>query len=558
MKLSGARILIECLCEQKVDTVFGYPGGAVLPIYDALYESSDRIQHILTAHEQGASHAADGYARSTGNVGVCIATSGPGATNLVTGIATAYMDSVPLVAITGNVPLSLLGRDSFQEVDITGITMPITKHNYIVKDVKDLAQTIRDAFRIAQEGRPGPVLIDITKDVMVKSVEWEKKEPLPIQRVSRRLNEKRICAAAALIKKAKRPMFYLGGGVVRSQSSESVRAFLELVDAPSCVSLMGVGVLDSFSPLYTGLVGMHGSKVSNICISNWDLLIAIGARFSDRVVSKASSFARKASIIHIDVDPAEIDKNIKSTCHVIGDVEVALERLVAEIGTPLKHEEWMHQVAEYKKKYPVKTNQESGRAYEVISALNKRLGEKDIVATEVGQHQIWAAQFVHHCQPKKFLTSGGLGTMGYGTGAAIGAQVGNPNVRVCNIAGDGCFRMNCNELTTLVRYNLPVVILVMNNHTLGMVRQWQTLFFGKRYSQTTLDTDVNWVMLAKAYGAEGLKLGRGDDAESVINKAFALNRPVVVDVEIPIDDKVYPIVPPGESIDKMIGVTINE
>jgi len=558
MKLSGARILIECLCEQKVDTVFGYPGGAVLPIYDALYESSDRIQHILTAHEQGASHAADGYARSTGKVGVCIATSGPGATNLVTGIATAYMDSVPLVAITGNVPLSLLGRDSFQEVDITGITMPITKHNYIVKDVKDLAQTIRDAFRIAQEGRPGPVLIDITKDVMVKSVEWEKQEPLPIQRVSRRLNEKRICAAAALIKKAKRPMFYLGGGVVRSQSYEKVRAFLELVDAPSCVSLMGVGVLDSFSPRYTGLVGMHGSKVSNICISNCDLLIVIGARFSDRVISKASSFARKASIIHIDVDPAEIDKNIKSTCHVIGDVAVALERLTAEIGTALKHEEWMQQVADYKKKYPVKTNQESGRAYEVISALNHRLSERDIVATEVGQHQIWAAQFVHHFKPKKFLTSGGLGTMGYGTGAAIGAQVGNPDVRVCNIAGDGCFRMNCNELTTLVRYNLPVVILVMNNHTLGMVRQWQTLFFGKRYSQTTLDTDVNWVMLAKAYGAEGLKLGRDDDAESVINKAFALKRPVVVDVEIPIDDKVYPIVPPGESIDKMIGVTINE
>ncbi|MCH3918799.1 MAG: biosynthetic-type acetolactate synthase large subunit [Spirochaetia bacterium] len=558
MKLSGARILIECLCEQKVDTVFGYPGGAVLPIYDALYENSDRIRHILTAHEQGASHAADGYARSTGKVGVCIATSGPGATNLVTGIATAYMDSVPMVAITGNVPVALLGRDSFQEVDITGITIPITKHNFIVKDVKDLAQTVRDAFYIAKEGRPGPVLIDITKNVMVSEDEWSYVEPKPIKLVSSRLKKENLTIATDLLKKAKRPMFYLGGGVVRSSAYLAVRDFLELIDAPACVSLMGCGILDSSSPRYTGLVGMHGSRVSNVCISRCDLLVVIGARFSDRVVSKASSFAKNASIIHIDVDPAEIDKNIKTTCHLIGDVNIVLEQLSALVGKPLEHEAWMTEVAKYRQKYPMKTNQESQRASQVLHALNGFLGEDDIVATEVGQHQIWAAQFLHHHKPCRFLTSGGLGTMGYGTGAAMGAQVGNPQARVVNVAGDGCFRMNCNELTTLVRYQLPVVILVMDNHTLGMVRQWQTLFYDGRHSQTTLDTPIDWIMLAKAYGAEGLRLTKEDDPTEVLAKAFRMHKPVVVDVEIPIDDKVYPIVPPGEAFDKVIGVAICE
>jgi acetolactate synthase-1/2/3 large subunit len=554
MKMTGAQIVIECLVEQGVDTVFGYPGGSVLPLYDALYKAKDRVRHILSAHEQGASHAADGYARSTGKVGVCIATSGPGATNLVTGIATAYMDSVPMVAITGNVAVPLLGRDSFQEVDISGITMPITKHNYIVKDISDLAETLRSAFRIAQEGRPGPVLVDIPKDITQQACEFVPQVPEPILPRTERLKESQVDRAIELIRHASRPMCYVGGGVIRGKAFGELERFLDLVDAPACVSLMGCGAVRSTGDHFTGMVGMHGTKVSNMCVSACDLLIVVGARFSDRVVSKASAFARNAKIIQIDVDPAEIDKNIKTYCHVVGDVKVVLSELNRRIGNPITHEKWMAQVKSYKKRYPIRVEGESIRPKEILDALQKVMPAGSFVATEVGQNQMWAAQFLDHQHPGHFLTSGGLGTMGYGTGAAIGAQCGNPGSRVVNVAGDGCFRMNCNELATIARYRLPIVILLMNNGTLGMVRQWQTLFFGGRYSETTLEPDVDWSMLAKAFGVHGMKLSRTDDPQAVLQAAFDLQEPVVVDCEIPLDDKVYPMVAPGASIDEMLGV----
>ncbi|WP_320127667.1 biosynthetic-type acetolactate synthase large subunit [uncultured Sphaerochaeta sp.] len=554
MQITGAQIIIECLVEQGVDTVFGYPGGSVLPLYDALYKNKERVRHILTAHEQGASHAADGYARSTGKVGVCIATSGPGATNLVTGIATAYMDSVPLVAITGNVSVPLLGRDSFQEVDISGITMPITKHNFIVKDVKDLAETIRSAFRIAQEGRPGPVLIDIPKDVTQHICEFETFVPKEIFPRTERLSETSLEQAIALIEHSSRPMCYIGGGVIRGKASEELETFLSLIDAPACVSLMGCGAVSSYSERFTGMVGMHGTKVSNMCVSACDLLVVVGARFSDRVVSKASAFAKNAKIVQIDVDPAEIDKNIKTFCHVIGDVKVVLSELNKRIAKPVVHDKWMEQVQSYKKRYPIRVEGESVRPKEILEALQKVMPEGSFVATEVGQNQMWSAQFLKHVHPGHFLTSGGLGTMGYGTGAAIGAQCGNSESRVINVAGDGCFRMNCNELATIARYNLPVIILLMNNHTLGMVRQWQTLFYDRRYSETTLDSPIDWKMLAQAFGVQGMQLTKDDDPLQILQTAFDLHAPVVIDCEIPIDDKVYPMVAPGASIDEMLGV----
>lgn len=554
MQISGAQIIIECLVEQGVDTVFGYPGGAVLPLYDALYQNRDRIRHILTSHEQGAAHAADGYARSTGKVGVCVSTSGPGATNLVTGIATAYMDSVPLVALTGNVIVPLLGKDSFQEVDITGITMPITKHNFIVKDVKDLASTMRRAFRIAQEGRPGPVLIDLPKDITVYTTDYERETIEAIVPGIDRLREKSLQQALELIKSSERPMCYVGGGAIRAKASEELSEFLTLIDSPACTSLMGSGAISSLDARFTGLVGMHGTKVSNMLVSACDLLIVIGARFSDRVVSKASSFARNARIIHIDVDPAEIDKNIKSYCNVVGDVKVVLSELNRRLESPISHPRWMEQVADYKRRYPIRVDNESARSKEILKALQSVLPPNFFIVTEVGQHQMWAAQFLKHVQPGHFLTSGGLGTMGYGTGAAIGAQVGNPKSRVVNVAGDGSFRMNCNELATIARYRLPIVILLMNNKTLGMVRQWQTLFFNGNYSETTLDTPIDWMGLAAAYGVKGMRLGKDDDPQAVLKAALDLGEAVLVDCEIPVDDKVYPMVAPGAPIDEMLGV----
>jgi len=554
MKLRGAEIILECLLEQSVDTVFGFPGGAVLPLYDALYSYRDRINHILTSHEQGAAHAADGYSRSTGKVGVVFATSGPGATNLVTGIATAYMDSVPVVAITGNVTVPLLGKDSFQEVDITGITMPVTKHNFIVKDVNDLARTIRLAFRIAQEGRPGPVLIDVPKDVTVEYAEYERQVIEPMKPRSDRISEQALSAALELIHSAERPVCFVGGGVVRARASKELTEFIEKIDAPVCASMMGIGAIPTTSTRYTGMVGMHGTKVSNMIVSMCDLLIVIGSRFSDRVVSKASAFARGANIIHIDVDPAEIDKNITATVGIVGDVRIVLKELNRRIDKQISSNGWMDQVYSYKERFPIRIESENQRSKEVLKALQKVLPEGSFVVTEVGQHQIWAAQFLKHTQCGHFLTSGGLGTMGYGTGSAIGAQVGNPEARVVSVAGDGSFKMNCNELATIARYRLPVVILIMNNRTLGMVRQWQTLFFNSHYSETTLDTPIDWVMLANAYGLKGMRIVKEQDPLPILKEAFALNEAVVIDCEIPTDDKAYPMVAPGASIEEMLGV----
>ena len=559
MQITGAQLIIECLIEQGVDRVFGYPGGQVIPLYDALYMNRDRIKHILTAHEQGASHAADGYARSSGKVGVCIATSGPGATNLVTGLATAYMDSSPVVAITGNVPVTLLGRDSFQEVDITGVTMPITKHNYIVKDKNELAATLREAFKIAKEGRPGPVLVDIPKNIQQDLIEYERVEIEPEKRSTSRLRDDDIEKAINLISLSERPMCYIGGGVIGSDASAELVEFIDRIDAPVCSSLMALGAVPSFNPRFTGMVGMHGTKVSNLMVNSCDLLIVIGARFSDRVISKGSTFATQARILQLDIDPAEFDKNIISDSHVVGDIKEILTILNSRLEKR-EHKDWMDRVQDAKRRFPMKVTLESKRPREILKALDDVLStEKDaFVATEVGQHQMWAAQYLKHNKPRHFLTSGGLGTMGFGTGAAIGAQIANPEARVVNVAGDGSFRMNCNELATIARYKLPVVILVFNNHCLGMVRQWQNLFFQKHYSETTLDTPLDWVMLANAYGVKGMRLKADDDAEAILKSAFALNEGVVVDCEIPIDDKVLPMVAPGASINDMMGFIDNE
>ena len=553
MKITGADIIIECLVEQGVDTVFGYPGGQVIPLYDAIYRNKGRIRHILTAHEQGASHAADGYARSTGKPGVCIATSGPGATNLVTGLATAYMDSVPMIAITGNVPTPLLGKDSFQEVDIAGITLSITKHNYIVKRVEDLAPTIREAFYIAKEGRPGPVLIDVPKNVQEALYDFENmpvKEAVPVQS---RLKARDLEQAAELIKASERPMCYVGGGVIRSDASDLLGKFVERIDAPVGSSLMGLGAIPPDSPRFTGMIGMHGTRLSNVSINNCDLLIVIGARFSDRVISKSSTFARQARIVQIDVDPAEFNKNIMTEVHVVADIKIALERLLGLIPEKLDHSAWMAEIAEKRARFPLKVSTASSRAKEIMEALDSVMPDDSYITTEVGQHQMWAAQFLQRHRPRRFLTSGGLGTMGYGTGASIGAQVSHPGARVVNIAGDGSFRMNCNELATIARYQLPIVILVMNNHALGMVRQWQTLFYDHHYSETTLDTPLDWVKLASAYGIEGMRMLPDDDPKEVLDKALKLGKAVVIDAIIPTDDKVYPMVAPGASISDMIG-----
>jgi len=549
MELTGAQILLECLKEQKVDTVFGFPGGAVLNIYDELYKQRDEIKHILTSHEQGAAHAADGYARSTGKVGVCIATSGPGATNLVTGIATAYMDSVPMVAITGNVPVALLGKDSFQEVDIAGVTMPITKHNYIVRDVNDLADIVREAFYIAQEGRPGPVLIDIPKDVTSNKAEYEYVSPKPIKRRNN-ISEDSLKEAVSLIKKAKKPFIFAGGGVVISEANKELQEFAEKISSPVSCSLMGMGGFPGNHELYTGMLGMHGTKASNLGVTNCDLLIVVGARFSDRVTGNANKFAKNAHILHIDVDPAEINKNILTHHYLIGDIKEALKMLNDSLDK-LDHSEWINEVEELKTKFPLKYNDGLTGQY-VIEKLYEMTKGDVIVSTEVGQHQMWAAQFYKYHNPRTFLSSGGLGTMGYGLGACIGAKVGNPNKKVINIAGDGSFRMNLNEIITAVRYNLPVVILVINNHVLGMVRQWQTLFYDERYSYTNLNPDLDYIKLAEAFGAKGINLTKKEDVENVLNEAFSHNGPVLINCVVDKDDKVYPMVAPGAAISEII------
>ena len=546
MLLTGAEIVVECLKEQGVDTVFGYPGGTILNVYDALYEHSNEIKHILTSHEQGAAHAADGYARATGRVGVCLATSGPGATNLVTGIATAYMDSVPMVAITCNVVLPALGKDSFQEVDIAGITMPITKHNYIVKDVNILADTLRRAFAIAGSGRPGPVLVDITKDVTSNSCEFEKKEPETVH-VPSRYTEEELQEALSLLRHAKKPFVYVGGGAVISGAYKEVRAFAERMDTPVCDTLMGKGVFDGHDARYTGMIGMHGTKVSNFGVSECDLLIAMGARFSDRVVGNPKKFAEHAKILHIDIDDAEINKNIRTDVSLVGDLKEVLEKINGQLEQQ-QHTEWMQHIAELKASYPLNYDKTALSCPYIIEEIDRITEGEAVITTDVGQHQMWAAQYYKYSRPRTLLSSGGLGTMGYGLGACLGAKMGRPDKVCINIAGDGCFRMNMNELATASRYDIPIIQVVINNHVLGMVRQWQTLFYGKRYSQTILQDKVDFCKVAEGLGCEAIRVTKKEEVAPAIEKALRLKKPVLIDCLIPEDDKVFPMVPAGAAI----------
>lgn len=546
MQLTGAEIVIECLKEQGVDTVFGYPGGAILNVYDELYKHSDEITHILTSHEQGAAHAADGYARATGKVGVCFATSGPGATNLVTGIATACMDSIPIVAITCNVGVSLLGRDSFQEIDIAGITMPITKHNFIVKDVKDLADTIRKAFIIARKGRPGPVLIDIPKDVTANKTEYQKVQ-IQEWEPSLEVCESDIDAALKMIVEAKRPYIFVGGGAVLSGASNELYEFVKKVDAPVTDSLMGKGAFPGTDPLYTGMLGMHGTKTSNYGVSECDLLVVVGARFSDRVTGNAKKFAKNAKILQIDIDAAEMNKNVLITEGVVGDIKVVLRALNERLEQQ-DHHEWIEKIMEYKNRYPLTYHPEILTGPYIVEEIYRQTKGDALIVTEVGQHQMWAAQYYQYTKPRTFLTSGGLGTMGYGLGASLGAKVGCPQKTVVNIAGDGCFRMNMNEIATAVRHQIPIIQVVVNNHVLGMVRQWQNLFYEKRYSATVLNDAVDFVKLAEAMGAVGIRVTTKEEFAERFAEALTLGKPVVLDCQIDCDDKVWPMVAPGAAI----------
>lgn len=550
MKMTGSQILIECLKEQGVDTIFGYPGGAVLNIYDELYRHQEEITHILTSHEQGAAHAADGYARSTGKVGVCLATSGPGATNLVTGIATAYMDSVPMIAITGNVSVDLLGKDSFQEVDIAGITMPITKHNFIVKDINELAKTIRRAFHIAQKGRPGPVLIDIAKDVTANKAEYLKEEIKAIDQTKDIIDEADVEAAIKMIKEAKKPVIFLGGGAVVSDAQEEILDFVNKVNAPVADTLMAKGAFPAKDPLYMGMLGMHGTKTANLSVTKCDLLITIGARFSDRVTGNAKKFAKYAKVIQIDVDPAEINKNVLANQAIIGDVKDVLKVLNKKLDQQ-DHSDWLDSVIEMKEKYPLKYNEEILTGPYIIEKLCELTKGNAIISTGVGQHQMWAAQYYKYNNPRSFISSGGLGTMGFGLGASIGAQIANPDKQVINIDGDGCFRMTCNELATASRYNIPIIQIVMNNHVLGMVRQWQSLFYDKRYSQTSLTDNVDFVKLAEAFSVKAYRISKREEVEEVLKEALAYKGPVLIDCMIDSDDKVWPMVAPGAAIDEV-------
>ncbi|MCL2664823.1 MAG: biosynthetic-type acetolactate synthase large subunit [Defluviitaleaceae bacterium] len=556
-KLPGAEILLECLLEQNADVIFGYPGGQVLPIYDALYKYRDKIKHYLVSHEQGAAHMADGFARSTGRVGVCIATSGPGATNLVTGIATAYMDSVPMVAITGNVPLPSLGKDSFQEVDITGITMPVTKHNYIVKNTEDLADIVRQAFYIAREGRPGPVLIDIPRDVTTQFCDYEYKQPKKPVRKTDRLNDSMLSTAAEYVTGAKKPFLYCGGGVIAAEASEELMAFVNKIDAPLCVSAMGIGGFPATDSRCTGLIGMHGSGASNTLVSECDLLVAVGARFSDRVLNNLNRFAKQAKILHMDVDPAEIGKNIEVHHSVLGDLKSTLAELT-KIFPQQSHSEWINHSVELKKRFPLKYENTGGELHPqdvvcgVAVMFAKHRGDI-LITTEVGQHQMWACQYMPIEKPRTFMTSGGLGTMGFGLGAAIGAAAGNPGKSVINIAGDGCFRMNCIELATAVEYGLPIIEVVVNNHVLGMVRQWQTLFFNGNYSHTNLHgKKTDFIKLAEAFGAAAYNVTDKKQLYAALQEAYALKKPAVINCEVGMDDKVLPMVPLGKGVDQFI------
>ena len=547
-QLTGSEIVIECLKEQGVDTVFGYPGGCILNIYDELYKHQGEIKHVLTSHEQGAAHAADGYARAPGKVGVCMATSGPGATNLVTGIATAYMDSVPMVAITANVGVTLLGKDSFQEVDIAGVVMPITKYSFIVKNVHELADTIRRAFKIAKSGRPGPVLVDITKDVTANLADYEPKKPAEIERVTDTIDESAVKRAVDMINRSKKPFIMAGGGVVIADAEQELRAFADKIDAAVCDTLMGKGAIEGTADRYTGMIGMHGTKASNFGLSDADLLVVVGARFSDRVIGNASKFAENAKIIHIDVDQAEINKNIEVDEAIIGDAKVILQQLIDQVDASEKPE-WMDEIRDLKEKYPMTYDKGVLTGPEIIEKLYELTDGEATVVTEVGQHQMWAAQYYKYKRPHQLLTSGGLGTMGYGLGASLGAKLARPDETVVNIAGDGCFRMNMNEIATAARYNIPIIEIVINNHVLGMVRQWQTLFYDKRYSNTILNDNVDFAKLAEAMGAIGCRVTTIDEFEEAFKKAQQAGRPVVIDCIINEDDKVWPMVAPGKPIE---------
>ncbi len=549
MEMNGSEIVIACLKEQGVDTVFGYPGGTILNIYDALYKHQDEIRHVLTSHEQGAAHAADGYARATGKVGVCMATSGPGATNLVTGIATAYMDSVPLVAITANVNLPALGKDSFQEIDIVGVTMPITKHGFIVKNINDLAPTIRKAFKIAKTGRPGPVLVDITKDVTAAVCDYEPVNPAEPEKVIK-FNDKDLTTVAEMLCKAKKPFIYVGGGAIISDASAEVAELAELLDAPVCDTLMGKGAFDGHSKRYTGMIGMHGTKASNLGVTECDLLVALGARFSDRVIGNPKKFAEGAKIVHIDVDAAEISKNICVDASLVGDLKATLQKLNPLI-TKQNHSDWMNHIVDLKNKYPLGYDDSKLTCPYIISEIDRITEGKAVISTDVGQHQMWAAQHYLYSKPRTFLSSGGLGTMGYGLGACIGAQVGRPDDICINIAGDGCFRMNMNELATASRYNIPIIQVVINNHVLGMVRQWQTLFYGKRYSQTVLNDAVDFCKVAEGLGCKAIKITKKEEVEPALKEAIAAKCPVLLECIIEEDDKVFPMVPAGKPLSEV-------
>ncbi|MBR2304126.1 MAG: biosynthetic-type acetolactate synthase large subunit [Ruminococcus sp.] len=558
MQLNGSDVIIECLLEQGVDTVFGYPGGAVLNIYDALYKYSDKIRHIITAHEQAACHAADGYSRTTGRTGVVIATSGPGATNLVTGIATAYMDSIPLVAITGNVPRSLLGLDSFQEVDITGITMPVTKHNYIVKDPAKLPEIIREAFYIANEGRKGPVLIDIPKDITAAMIEYEKQEPKPIVNHNPDGVNAEIDQAVELIKAAKKPFIYSGGGVVSCNAADEMAELVDKINAPVSLSLMGQCAFDNTRDEYIGMLGMHGTKTAALALNGCDLLIVLGSRFSDRVLCNPNTFAVGTKIIHIEIDPAEIGKNIDVYHHITGDLEYVLAEITKKLPQ-LEHKEWMEQIAEWKKLYALRMvpieREDEVLPQDVIEELDRQTAGKAIITTEVGQHQMWAAQFYNFRCERSFASSGGLGTMGYGFGAAMGSKIGNPDREVINIAGDGSFFMNCNELSSLAKHKIPIIELVFENDVLGMVRQWQRLFYGKRFSQTTIDRGTDLMKLADAFGVEGIRIVNKNEIREGIAKALKLaaeGKPVLLDVIINKDVNVLPMVPAGADVSEPI------
>lgn len=550
MQLTGADILIRTLIEQGCDTVFGYPGGQILNVYDSLYKYQNEIRHMLTAHEQGAAHAADGYARATGKVGVVMSTSGPGATNLVTGIATAYLDSIPLVAICGNVPTTQIGTDSFQEIDITGVTLPITKHNYFVGSVENLADTIREAFALAQSGRPGPVLIDVPKDVQTAVCDYEPQAPVqPEERHAAK--DVRIKEAAALINASKRPFIYFGGGLITSEAQEEMLALAEKIDAPIGCSLMGLSGIPTDHPRFLGMQGMHGHYASSMAMHDADLIISLGVRFNDRVTGNREKFAKLAQIIHIDVDGSELSKTVNSACGLRGDVKLTLQKLIPLVNAE-QNPDWEKAVKALKETENDYLDIRPGLTpRNAIMTLNKHLGENTAVATDVGQHQMWAAQNVNFKKPRRFISSGGLGTMGFGLGAAIGAAVGTGERSVL-VTGDGSFGMCLNELTTAVTYNVPVVILLMNNGVLGMVRQWQTLFFNKHYSNTILDRKTDFVALARAFGADGEAVDTVAALDKAFEHAFSCDGPYVIDCRIDKDEFVLPMLPPGGSMDDII------